>query len=932
MAKEKVIQTNFTSGELSPLMFGRVDTTRFQNGAAAISNFIVRQQGGLWFRQGSQFLKEVKDSTKKVRIFEFEFSDSQCYVLEIGDFYIRIYYDGGFVETSPGSGVPLEVVTPYSQDMIWSLKFAQSADVLYITHPNVMPQKLMRLGANSWAINPIVPLDGPYLASNIGASLIDSTLTISNVVSNAVATANGTVFGTIYPVKAIEDVVKGGTGGSSSLQLIIKITGHGLTTGVKVNISGLQYRTGFYYSGAWSYTYDNCAYPAGNGTYTVTVIDANNFFLQESNTLVAVSKFVGTPINGSKDTRFINGSSQQVGINTYFEFRRNNTWVLAKILTINSTVNANVVVLQNIKKDLTKQGVVLTVSGTTMTSDHSGCFTSDDIGYYVRSNAGGWYQITKFLTDSTVTVSSAFALMTYDYPTVIVTVSDSNVAASVNSSANLFVATDVGRHLRLNFAGKQPWMIITSYVSATQVGVSVYGDIPPDSSLVSAYYNGGATDVWRLGSWSLTTGYPKCVTFHEQRLCFGGSNTEPQAIWLGVSNDYENFAPTEYDSTVLDSSAISYAYASNKANPIQWMESGSVLLVGTLGSELIITSASGSQALTPTNIVIKTQARNGSLPTCKPIRVGTAVLFVQKTGRKLIEMLYSFQEDSFLGHNLTVVNDHILRQGGAAVDITFQKEPSSIVWVALQDGTLAAITYERDQQVAAWHRHSLGNNGFVESICSTSSAAGTEDVLFMVVRRTINGVTKRYIEYLTADFYPNTVADRKSMFFLDCGLTYSGAPTTTITGANHLTGESVSVVADGIYIGEKTVTAGTITLPTAASTVTIGYKYKGILKLLPIEGGQKTGSTAVGKIKRAGRTLLRLFNSLSFKFGYNLNTLDTYQTTLEDGMTPTNNFINGDVVVDMSMPYTFAAMPYIVQDLPYPLIILAVAPDMEVNS
>ncbi len=498
----------------------------------------------------------------------------------------------------------------------------------------------------------------------------------------------------------------------------------------------------------------------------------------------------------------------------------------------------------------------------------------------------------------------------------------------------MFTSTDVGRHVRLNFNGKQPWFKIVNYVSATVISVKLYGYIPVDPQSIGNMMNNGQTSVFKLGAWSGTTGYPKVVCFHEQRLWFGASTSEPSAIWASKSSDYENFAPTEYNSIVLDNSGIAYTIVSNKSNPIFWMRSSSILLVGTQGAEVRIASASSNNSpITSTNLTALQQTNHGSLANCKAISAGNSALFVQKAGRKMYELLYSFEQDSFVTKNMTVVNDHIFRQGGKVVQVAYQKEPNNLVWVLLSDGTLACMTYEREQQVAAWHRHSIGGSGFVESLCCVPSNAGTEDLLYVVVKRTINGSTKRYIEYLTQDFYPTSTADRSTMIFLDSSLQYSGASTSTITGATHVANESVSVVSDGVYIGELTVSgAGVITLPAAATKVTIGYKYRGLIQMLPLDGGSHDGGTAMGKVKRSGRTLLRLFSSLEFKYGSKLSQLDSCKMTTGNQILPSSAFFTGDKVVELSSGYDLQSTPFIVQDNPYPLVVLAIGPDTEVTQ
>lgn len=919
MAKTKLLQTNFSSGELSPLMLGRVDTTKYQNGAAQLSNFIVKPQGGAWFRQGSMYVSEVKDSTRKVRLQEFEFSDIQAYVIEFGDLYVRIYYNGGFVETSPGSGIPLEVVTPYTEADLPYLSFTQSADVLYIAHGSYQPKKLERLGANSWSLVEIVNEDGPYL----GGQQVDATLTLSNYTSVSTVVASVATF-TVPTSKQITAVSKPtGTGG----KLRYTVASHGLSTGAIITVSGVEYTEFIDHHPV----HFSANYPYGNGQYTITSINSNTLELNES---IALS-----------NTYVLSSSSieQAISVTPFFEYRINNNWHLAQFLGITSTTTASVFVIQNIKADISKQGYDVHFSSGNVITSNSGAFTTDDLGMYVRAQTGAatgiwaWYLITGFISDTKVSVSAAPATLdaaTWGYPTVTMTVSTPVTQATLTSSIALFASTDVGRHVRLNYGGKQPWCKIISYTSTTSVNVSVYGLIPVDAQSIQSFYNGGATDIWKFGAWSDTTGYPKVVTFHEQRLWFACSSTEPSTIWASRSSDYENFSPTEYDSSVLDSCAITYGIVSRKANPILWMTSGSILLIGTLGAEFRVSSASSVNApITPTNITALKQTNNGSLPNCKVITAGNAVLFVQRAGRKMYELLYSFQEDSFVTKNLTVVNDHIFRQGGAVVQLAYQKEPNNLIWVLLTDGSLACLTYEKEQQVAAWHRHSLGGSGFVESFCIVPSSAGTEDSLYLVVKRTINGVTKRYIEYLLPDFYPTTVSDRSNMQFLDASLVYSGVSTSTVTGATHIANEVVSVVSDGVYIGELTVSnTGEVTLPIAATKVVIGYKYRGLLQMLPLDGGSHDGGTAMGKVKRSGRTLLRLVNSLEFKYGSSISQLDTCKMTTGNQISPSLDFFTGDKIVELSSGYDLRSTPYIVQDNPYPLVVLAVGPDTEVTQ
>lgn len=916
MSKTKLLQTNFTSGEISPLMFGRVDTNRYVNGAAQVSNFIVKPEGGAWFRQGSKFVGQIKNMANKVILREFEFSDTQTYVLEIGAQYIRIYYNNGFVETVPGNGVPLEVWTPYLQADLPLLQFAQSADTLYIVHPLYMPQKFQRVSANNFTLTPISPQDGPYMSTS---KLPNATLTISNLTSIATATSNTAIFAAAATTKNIAAIIE-----LQGAVIQLTVIGHGYSTGNTVNVAGILY------TNPHNGNVTVAPYPYGNGQYTITIIDANNFTLNGS-----------TMLNASAQYNVAGGTVQLGQTIQYIEYRQNNVWILAKVLSITSSTVAQVSVIQNLYPDYSGLGLVITASGTNITcTSNSGVFTQDNIGQYIRISSGAWYQITGYTNDSTV-VAAAGVIPTYiytpAYPITLITVTIPVVTATITSSVALFAtATDAGRLLRLNFAGNQPWFTITNVNSTTSIAVTVNGVIPVDPLNVNSFFNQGATNTFYMGSWSNTTGFPQTVCFHQERLCFGGSNTEPQSLWMSVTNDYENFAPSAYNSVVADNNSIAYTFVSNKANPIRWLESDIVFFVGTLGAEFVIQTLSGGP-VTPTNLQVSPNSRQGSLYSCRSLSVGNALLFIQRAARKLFELTYQFQLNKYIGTNLTIVSEHIYRQGGGAVNMVLQKEPNMVIWTLLSNGTLAGFTYEQQQQVNAWHRHQIAGVGAtVEAICSTHSLSAPEDTLYMIVNRTINGAVSRTIEYLSPEFYPVNNTDRTSvnMYFLDGGFTYNGAATNTVTLIYWLKNETVSVVADGNYIGEVVISnTGTLTLPNGltASTVHFGYKYTGTLQLLPLAEGSKEGGSALGKAKRVGRTLVKVLNSLTFKYGMDLTKLDQKVIT-DDAGKPVTTFYTGDTVVNMSQGYRLTTSPCIVQDQPYPLIVLAVGPDTEVGS
>lgn len=606
------------------------------------------------------------------------------------------------------------------------------------------------------------------------------------------------------------------------------------------------------------------------------------------------------------------------------------------MLTVTDSTHADVQTFENIKTGISRAAVIsVNTSTSTCTSSLSGVFTLDDIGKYIKTTAGNWFQLTAFVSDSQMSVGAMIPILSYDTTTTYVTISDKVTQGTVTALSAVFVSTDILRLIRFNFGGKRPWGAIMTFLSTTQVVVNFQEEVPLDPQNVARLYDNGITDLWQLGSWSDTTGYPRTGAFHEQRLWAGGTRVEPLNIWGSQPNDYENMAPTEFDSTVLDTCAINYTLVSDKASPILWMMSASTLIVGTLGSEWKIKAASSTnQPITPANVNARPQTNNGSKPKCRPMKVGSIIAFVQKAGNKLIELHYDFNQDSEVSSNLCIISEHILREGGGAVQLAYQREPNNVIWVLTADGKLSTFTYERDQQVAAWTKQIVSGTGaFVESIAVTGSNQGKDDVVYAVVRRTINGGTKRYIERFAPDYFAQSLTDTSNFFFVDCGLTYSGAPVTAVNGLGHLEGETVDIVADGVYRGTAVVVGGSIAaIPgAAASKIHVGYKYTAHIKTLRQDGGSKDGGTPQGKISRIGRTAIRLYASRDFKYGQILERLDQYKVVDGNGI-PTTKLMTGDAIVSMPMSYGFTNSFYIVQDTPQPLVVLAIMPDTEVTA
>jgi len=420
---------------------------------------------------------------------------------------------------------------------------------------------------------------------------------------------------------------------------------------------------------------------------------------------------------------------------------------------------------------------------------------------------------------------------------------------------------------------------------------------------------------------------PSCVSFYEQRLAFAGTNNNPQTIWFSKAGDYENFTT----GTNADDAMI-YTIASNQVNAIRYLKAQRTLIVGTSGGEFTVSADGTDASITPTNINIKKQSSYGSA-NVDAVAAGNAVLFLQKAKRKIRELAYNFDSDSYVAPDLTILNDIVTESG--IVQMEWQQEPDNILWCVREDGQLAALTYQRSEAVVSWHRHILGGsfgsgNSVTESIASISGVLN-EDELWVIVKRTINGATKRYIEcFSDFDFDETEATDFK---FLDSHLNYSGSATTTLSGLSHLEGQTVSILADGSVHANKVVSSGSISLDRSVTKACVGLAYDSILQTMRIEGGAAEG-TSQGKTKRISKVVLRLFETVGVKVGPSLSNLEVvpFRTTSSNLSAPVDTLIEGDKEIEFNDDYNSDGYIFIKQDQPLPASILAIYPTLVTND
>ena len=426
-----------------------------------------------------------------------------------------------------------------------------------------------------------------------------------------------------------------------------------------------------------------------------------------------------------------------------------------------------------------------------------------------------------------------------------------------------------------------------------------------------------------------TDNYPSSVTFFEERLVFAGTNAAPQKLFFSKSGDFEDMTT----GTNADD-GMTFTIGSDQVNAIKYIKGLRTLLIGTVGGEFVATASSSAEPITPTNIQIKRQAGYGTSDV-DALLAGNRILFVQRAGKKVRELVFDFDSDGYVAPDLTLLAEHVSGTGVGTgfTNWTYQQEPDSIVWVVRSDGVLTGMTYQRSENVVAWHRHILGGafstgNAVVESVAAISNSTAAskgEDSLYMIVKRTINGGTKRYVEIMQPFDFADDIEDA---WFLDSALSYSGGATTSLSGLDHLEGQTVTILANGSTHADKTVSSGAITLDRSVTKAIVGLNYTSTLQTMRIESGSADGSSQ-GKVKRIQEITARFFQTVGGQIGSTSTNTDIipFRDSSMDMDTAVELF-TGDKQIEFNADYETDGFIFIKQTQPLPMTVTALYPQL----
>ena len=455
-------------------------------------------------------------------------------------------------------------------------------------------------------------------------------------------------------------------------------------------------------------------------------------------------------------------------------------------------------------------------------------------------------------------------------------------------------------------------IVISRFISPTEVEAKVLKPVGKETE----------TSEWQLSSWGKEVGYPRMSTFFQDRLVLGGSKSNPYKLWFSRTGDYPNFEVEKADGNVTDDSAITLGLISRAAFNIVHMISAQDLIVLTDGNEWVI---SGSEAIKPSKVVPRSQTQHGA-SNCDTQYIGNRLIYVQKRSSSVRDMGYTYESDNYNGIDLTLLAKHLVNQH-SLVDSTFAQQPDSILYYVRDDGKLIALTIIREQDVTGWAHHET-KDGVFETICSVAN--GNEDSVYAVVKRTVLGQEKRYIERLDS---PVDSKDVSNYTTLDCSITITNNTQTSIR-VEHLKGMDVVLLLNHsdvhqVQVGQD----GTVILPYVAKDIAIGIPIECKIVLPQVYMDMKDG-TLQSRTIRSNSMILRLRNSRGGKVGVTFNRgmdLIGDASLIQNGSTMYTGDININIPTQ-GKGYATDASVCILHDDPFPFNLLSVVRDVSIGG
>lgn len=739
---------SFNSGELSPLLDARSDLEKYSNGCKTLENMIPLTQGAATRRPGTEYISEVLNQSYEPRLITFARSNALAYTLEFGENYMAVYYDSAPVTLSVGD-IPAWSNSTHYIPGDW-VSYAATWWYCLVANYNTAP------AAPTWEVHtfaggaPHYKIWTPYSASEAHELKFVQSSDVMYIVhpDHEVhkLSSTGSIDWTLEKVDFVYQALR-----DENLESGDRLWTEGQVVGA--SYSAADWVDNVNYAAGASVVYDD---GGGNDVYIAgrDISEYEDYTDPSAAGAPWANVGAASPVSTKGSLVYLKSegdkefTSDDVGKYFLIKRPREDTSVSDKLNALNDFTAPN-----------------LAVFGDWRMKTH-GTWT-------------GTIELQRSYDDGSTWV----VYRTYS------STNDNNVdddgteeTADVLYRAEMTAYTSGAATVDLSVEDPYNMMLYRAvdYIDANTLVVQLLED--EDNSR----FNAGLPEkysAWAEGAWGGDYGYPRSIAFFEERLVFGGNSNEPLTVWFSKIADYENLT-----TGVLDTSALIYTLASDKVNSILWMMPHDKLLIGTSGDEWIIGSNKNGEPMNPTNTIARRQSSYGS-EDIQAIGVNNVIFFVQRGGTKIREMAYDYQTELYQSPDMTVMSEHITN--GGVTEIAFQQNPFPILWALRSDGVLLGFTYEKEQQVYAWHRQVT--EGDFKSI--TVIPNENEDELWTIVER-----NSLHVERFASFSIPSSL---ESTWQIDSGLEYQGESETTDTNQTGTSPYTFNVVGHSLETGDK---------------------------------------------------------------------------------------------------------------------------------
>jgi hypothetical protein len=447
---------------------------------------------------------------------------------------------------------------------------------------------------------------------------------------------------------------------------------------------------------------------------------------------------------------------------------------------------------------------------------------------------------------------------------------------------------------------------------STGNGVVVYILGPP-------LLNTNAIRTWQLGIYNGTVGWPTCGTYHEGRLCLGGSinnrfdASEPNQDWTGQIS----FAPTEYDGTVTDGNAINYTLNASDVNTILWFKPDlQGIIIGTEKGEWLVQATTINSPLSQLNI--------------QPVQTEHTTAYIQRYGRKIIEYFTDIFSGKFTAPNLMENAMHLSTRESPFVELAYQQNLTPTIWARTSTGQLRGCAYKRDTLMTSqgptskgWHKHTLGSGRSIVSMSIGPTPDGTSDTLAITTAPPVGDV---YHTCFMTPIFEETAVSTSAMFLDEAitnvayaVVTINGVVNLQISGLWYLNGYNCDVFAGGYDLGTYAVANGQMNVPLTAALqassgfsaavvatfngtmpIAVGFTYTSQGQVVPPDSPEQSGAQlgpALGKLRRVHEFAARLVNTQGISWGTDFGRLHAWTFTNIGGTValPPNQLYTGKI-------------------------------------